>query len=218
MSSRVSFIVVAVVVVALAGAGAMLVLTPAASPPESVRPLQVTPTPLPTPPGAVTVTKPRAGRVLGVDEALHELDLIRPSRPKQAEDFTVKLVDGRGFRLLDHRGKLVFINFWATWCPPCLEEMPAMERLWRQHQGSNFVMLAISLDADPKLVEPFLKEHGLTFAVGLDAKMDLANAYGVRALPSSFIVGRQGDLAALALGPRAWDNDAAHSLIEGLGK
>jgi peroxiredoxin len=108
------------------------------------------------------------------------------------------------------------INFWATWCPPCREEMPAMERLWQHHKDQGFVIVAVSLDADPAVVKPFLDQYKLTFPVALDPKMDLGNAYGVRALPSSFIVDSQGYLAALALGPRAWDNDASHSLVEGL--
>ncbi|OLC16660.1 MAG: hypothetical protein AUH29_04510 [Candidatus Rokubacteria bacterium 13_1_40CM_69_27] len=144
------------------------------------------------------------------------MDLIRPSRTKAAEDFTAPLLGGKSFRLSQHRGQPVLINFWATWCPPCRQEMPSMERLWRQHKDSGFVMLAISLDADPEVVPPFVAEHKFTFQIALDPKMDVANAYGVRALPASFLVDRQGHLAALALGPRTWDNDAAHSLIEGL--
>jgi hypothetical protein len=72
------------------------------------------------------------------------------------------------------------------------------------------------VDAAPDKVQPFLDRLRLSFRVGLDPTMDVANAYGVRALPSSFFVDRQGQLAALALGPRAWDNDASHSLVEGL--
>ena len=88
-----------------------------------------------------------------------------------------------------------------------------MERLWRQNKDRGFVLLAVSVDADPKVVAPFVREHGFTFPVGLDSKMDVANAYSVRALPSSFVIDRQGHLAALALGPRAWDNAASHSLV-----
>lgn len=91
-----------------------------------------------------------------------------------------------------------------------------MERLWQQHKDNGFVLLAVSVDAQPAVVAPFLKNHQLTFATGLDPKMDLANSYGVRALPSSFILDRDGNLAALALGPRTWDNEAAHSLVERL--
>ena len=172
--------------------------------------------PAPTPAAVPRVT--RAGRVLSVDEAIKELDLIRPSRPKLADDFTIATADGKFFRLSAHRGRPVFVNFWATWCPPCLEEMPAMERLWRAQTAAGLVMLAVSVDADAAVVAPFLKGHGLTFPAGLDAKMELANTYGVRALPSSFIIDREGRLAALALGPRAWDNVAAHALVKGLAR
>ena len=165
---------------------------------------------------APVALKARKGRVLSVADAVKELDLIRPSRQKLAEDFTLPLVGGDELRLSAQRGKVVLINFWATWCPPCREEMPAMDRLWRQQKDQGFVLVAVSVDADTKTVKPFLDEHKLTFPAALDPRMDLANAYGVRALPSSFIVDRNGHLTALALGPRAWDNDAAHSLIEGL--
>src|SRR6266704_1993891 len=88
-------------------------------------------------------------------------------------------------KLSEQRGKPVMINFWATWCAPCREEMPAMERLYRRHRERGFVLLAVSVDTDASLVRPFPDQHKLTFPVTLDAKMDLANTYGVRALPSS---------------------------------
>lgn len=160
----------------------------------------------------------RTGRRLSLDAALRDLDLIRPGRPKAAQDFTVPLLQGSRFRLADQRGKVVLINFWATWCPPCREEMPAMERLWQQHRERGFVLIAVSLDADRGQVKPFVTEHQLTFPIGLDSKLEVANLYGIRALPASFIVDRHGQVAALALGPRAWDNDASHSMVEELTK
>ena len=162
--------------------------------------------------------KPRPGRQLPLDAALRELDLIQPSRTRAVQDFTLPLVGGKSFRLTAHRGQILLINFWATWCPPCLEEMPALERLWRQHKDNGFVLVAVSLDSDPGLVGPFLAKHRLTFPVALDPKFEVANLYGVRALPATFVVDRLGNLAALALGPRTWDNDAAHSLVEGLAR
>lgn len=170
----------------------------------------------PGPPGVGP--KPRAGRVLKLDDAIRELDLIKPSRQKVAEDFNLRMADGGAFRLADQRGKVVLVNFWATWCPPCREEMPAMERLYQQHKDHGLVLVAISLDADPAVVPPYLKSGKLTFPVALDPKAETGNKYGVRALPSSFIVDRHGNLTALALGPRAWDNDAAHSLVEALAR
>jgi peroxiredoxin len=155
-------------------------------------------------------------RASGLEEAARQLDLIRPSRPKQASDFTVSLLSGDTLRLAGQRGKPVLVNFWATWCAPCREEMPAMERLYTRHRERGFVLLAVSVDTDAELVKPFLKRYKLTFPVTLDANMDLANAYGVRALPASFLIDRDGYVAALALGPRAWDDRAAHTLVEGM--
>ena len=157
-----------------------------------------------------------AGKSLTLDEAIKELDLIRPPKPKVADDFTIPTASGQTFRLSAQRGRPVFINFWATWCPPCLEEMPALERLWRAQKDGGFVMLAVTVDANPKLATPFIGRHGFTFTVGLDPKMELANTYGVRALPSSFVIDRDGRLAGVAIGPRVWDNTAAHALIERL--
>jgi peroxiredoxin len=162
--------------------------------------------------------KARAGRVLPLPDAIRELELIKPARSKRAEDFSLNTPGSGKVRLLDYRGQVVLINFWATWCPPCLEEMPAMERLYRQHRELGFTLVAVSVDADSKLVAPFVTAHKFTFPVALDPSMSMANTYGVRALPSTFIVARDGTLAALAIGPRHWDNDAAHSLIEGLAR
>jgi peroxiredoxin len=167
-------------------------------------------------PSAESRPSTRKGRVLKLDDAIRELDLIRPSRHKIAEDFSLRTPDGGHFRLADHRGKVVLVNFWATWCPPCREEMPAMERLYRHHRDHGLVLVAVSLDADPALVPPYVSTSKLTFPIALDPKADIGNKYGVRALPSSFVIGRDGTMVALALGPRAWDNDASHSLVEAL--
>jgi peroxiredoxin len=188
---------------------------PPAAPKVGGEPPRATSDPAPvTPAPSAAVAAGRAR--LPLAEAIKELDLIKPARQKLADDFTVPTPGGATFRLADQRGKVVMVNFWATWCPPCLEEMPAMERLYRKHKDAGFTLVAISVDADPKKVTPFVSEHKLTMPIGVDPKMDLASTYGVRALPSSFIVGRDGNLAALAIGPRHWDNEAAHALVEGM--
>jgi peroxiredoxin len=208
---------VAVVVAAvLAAAAVQALLKPTPEPPALVSaPSGAAPaTDRSNADGATADARPKSG--LSLEEAARELDLIRPARPKRADDFAVTLVQGDTLKLKEQRGKAVMVNFWATWCPPCREEMPAMERLYRRHHGRGFVLLAVSVDTDAALVKPFLAQHKLTFPVALDANMELANAYGVRALPASFLIDREGNLAALALGPRAWDNNAAHALVERL--
>ncbi len=209
MRPQLAVLVALGVVVAAVGVGLYATARPGPEPPgTSVAPPPTTPAEAAAPRSSLD-----PDRRVALESAMKGLDLIRPSRVRLAEDFTVPMPGGGRFRLADHRGKVVLVNFWATWCPPCREEMPAMERLFRRHRDSGFVMVAVSVDADPKVVAPFLKRHEFTFAVGLDPEMDLANAYGVRALPSSFVVDRAGHLTALALGPREWDAEAAHTLV-----
>ena len=104
-------------------------------------------------------TTPLAPSSAAVDAAFRDLDLVKPSRNKAAEDFALPALDGGTFRLAEQRGKIVLVNFWATWCPPCLEEMPAMERLWRKHKDAGFVLVAVSVDTDPQKVTPFVKSN-----------------------------------------------------------
>jgi len=148
-----------------------------------------------------------------------ELDLIRPSRPTAAPEFTVPGLTGGRIALRDLRGKAVFLNFWATWCPPCKQEMPSMERLYRRYKDRGFTVLAVSIDtADAATVARFAKKLSLTFPIGLDPKMEVANRYTVRALPSSFLLDPHGIMVAVAMGPREWDGPAARAVIESLLK
>jgi peroxiredoxin len=143
------------------------------------------------------------------------LELIRPTRVQAAKAFAVPTPDGKSLRLADYKGKVVFLNFWATWCPPCKEEMPSMERLYQRFKDKGLVVLAISVDAEgAQVVIPFVKEHKLTYPIGLDPKMNVVEKYGVRGLPSSYFVDKKGNLVAMALGPRDWDSKVAHALIE----
>ena len=218
MRRRLALTAVLFVAAAAAGVGFFAMLTPAPHEPAAAA-TEGDAGPRPEGGGAAAGATPRnvsVGYGPGFDEAVRELDLVRPSRPKRAEDFAVTLVRGEPLKLREQRGKAVMVNFWATWCPPCREEMPAMERLYSRHRERGFVLLAVSVDSDAALVKQFLDKHKLTFPVTLDAKMDLANAYGVRGLPASFLIDRHGYLAALALGPRAWDNRAGNALVEGM--
>ena len=151
-------------------------------------------------------------------DPFQELDLIRPSRSTAAPDFTVPSLVPPPIRLRDLKGSIIFLNFWATWCPPCKQEMPSMERLYRRYRDRGFTILAISIDANTAAVAPFVKTLKLTFPIGLDPKMELADRYTVRALPSSFIIDKNGTMVAITLGPRDWDSSAAHALIESLVK
>lgn len=146
-----------------------------------------------------------------------DLDLIRPRQPSPAPEFTVPRLGSGSLSLKELRGQLVFLNFWATWCPPCKEEMPSMERLYQRYKDRRFTIVAISIDSGASDgVASFVRKLGLTFPIGLDPKLEVANRYTVRALPSSFLIDRTGNTVAVALGPRDWDGNAARAVVEGL--
>jgi len=119
--------------------------------------------------------------------------------------FTFPGLDGKMVSLTDYKGKVVFLNIWATWCPPCKEEMPSMEKLYRQLKGEDFEILAVSIDASgPKAVGPFMKELGLSFPALLDTGGTIQNLYGTTGLPESFIIGKEGLIEEIVIGPKDW--------------
>jgi peroxiredoxin len=159
------------------------------------------------------------GRTAPAEDPVAALSLIRPKPVKDAPDFQVRTPDDRVLRLGDFKGKVVFLNFWATWCEPCREEMPSMERLHHAYKDRGLVVLAISLDSQgASVVNPFVKKFALTFPVALDPKMEVRERYGVWAVPSTFIIDRQGKRVLFANGSREWDSKAAHALFESLLK
>jgi peroxiredoxin len=129
----------------------------------------------------------------------------RLQKGQPAPDFVFPGLDGKMVRLSDYRGKVLFLNVWATWCPPCREEMPSMERLYNELKGNNFEIVAISIDASGgKKVAPFVKEHNLSFPVLLDPEGAIKNRYGITGVPESFIINGQGIIEKVVIGPMDW--------------
>lgn len=108
-------------------------------------------------------------------------------------------------RLVDLRGRVVLLNFWATWCKPCEDEIPSMERLYRDLQGEPFQLLAVSVDDGPEPVDAFRKRFGLSFPLLLDPAHEVANAYQTTRFPESFLLDRDGRVVQRYIGPRRWD-------------
>jgi peroxiredoxin len=123
---------------------------------------------------------------------------------QEARDFTLKTVDGGEVTLSGLRGQVVFLNFWATWCPPCRAEMPSMEALYQRFKDQGLAFAAIDLMENAAAVEGFVRENGFTFPVLLDAGGMAGGQYGVQAVPTTFILDRDGGIIAYAAGARDW--------------
>ena len=122
-----------------------------------------------------------------------------------APNFTFPGLDGKMVSLADFKGKVVFVNIWATWCPPCREEMPSMEKLYQELKSENFEILAVSIDAlGIKVVAPFMKEYKLSFPALLDPEGTIQNLYGTTGVPESFIINKEGIIEEIIIGPMDW--------------
>ena len=136
----------------------------------------------------------------------------------RAPDFTARTLRGEPVALSSLRGEVVLLNIWATWCPPCREEMPSMQRLHEQLGPDGLKIVAVSVDALPgKLnvgqraggdVAAFVREHGLGFAVWHDPSAEIQRTYRTTGIPESFVIGRDGVIVSKVIGATEWDTEA----------
>jgi peroxiredoxin len=143
----------------------------------------------------------------GNDVAALDVDL--PKEAVGAPDFSLPDVTGKMVRLKDFRGKVVFMNFFATWCVPCREEMPAMERLYRTYKDRGLVVLAVDIREGAKTVQAFTQELKLSFPALLDKDGSVAYTYSVRPVPATYLIGRDGKILWRAFGSREWSSGSA---------
>ncbi len=136
-----------------------------------------------------------------------------------APELTLKTLDGQTVKLSDYRGKVVMLNFWATWCPPCRAEMPSMERLYKLMAGDDFVMLALNVEENgAQTVKAFLKSSPHSFPVLLDEEAKAQNTYRVFRFPETFIISREGIIMNHILGAREWDEESTVQYLKFLVK
>jgi len=138
---------------------------------------------------------------------------LKPAKP--APDVAFLDADGAAIKLDAYRGRVLLLNFWATWCAPCVKELPALQALQADLGGPEFDVLIVSVDRKGHdVATPFLEDLGIdTLRTAVDAKSDLARALGAGGLPTTFIIDRQGRVRGRLLGDAEWNSDKAKALI-----
>ena len=148
------------------------------------------------------------------DRLFEALGFQRPSKQVQAPDVTLTDLDGKSVSLKSFRGKVVLVNFWATWCIPCLFEMPEFEQLYQAYKGKGFEVLAVSVDqGDPEVVRRYVVDRKLTYPVFHDPQGHLVLAFRLPGFPATYLLGSDGALLGVLVGPRAWGGPEARALI-----
>lgn len=152
------------------------------------------------------IEKSREQPLRPVEEVMAQQPPPSAMEGKPAPLFTLPALDGGTVNLADYRGKMVFLNIWATWCAPCREEMPAMQRLADKLKGVNFAMVTVSIDKKREDVEKFVRELGLTFTVALDPDENVSRMYQITGVPETFLISPDGIVMHHVIGPGEWDN------------
>ena len=150
------------------------------------------------------------------DDPLTAMKIARVPPGTSAAPFDLSSLDGPSVRLADMKGKVILVNFWATWCGPCKDEMPAFERLRRKLDPERFALLTITTDLQREGIKQFLTNLQVQLPVLFDEQQDVSQAYLVRALPTTVLIDGRGALVGRAVGPREWDGTPAVHLLQSL--
>ena len=141
---------------------------------------------------------------------------ITPNAP--APDFTLKSLQGPNMRLAEQRGRVVLVNFWATWCGPCKQEMPHLNGLYDKYRSSGFVLMGVNVDEDPKTAAGTASRFGLRFPVLFDADKAVSKLYDLQSMPATVLIDRDGKVRFLHRGYRDGLEDAYERQIRELVK
>ncbi len=139
-------------------------------------------------------------------------------KPFEAPNFSVASVDGKMKSRLSTKGKITLLNFWATWCPPCKQEIPTIQRLHDIMKSENFEIMAVDLGEAPKSVKSFLEENKISYPVYLDPKNSLANLYASRGIPSTYILDKNGKFIAGIIGSFDYDTPEFVNIMKELAR
>lgn len=150
------------------------------------------------------------------EDLFKKLQIQRLSENVPAPDFTLADLNGKRIRLKDLRGKVVFLNFWATWCPPCILEMPTMEKLHQEFGNKGLVILAVDFRESPEQVKAFFEKHKFTFTTLLDPEGKVFELYQAWSLPTTTIVNKRGEIVGKVMGYREWHSPDAKEFFRRL--
>jgi len=146
-------------------------------------------------------------------QSLKEQGIGTAPRPLDPIEFELRDLQGKSVKLSSLKGKVVFLNFWATGCGPCRTEMPSMQRLYERFKDQGLEILAVDLQEDGDRVQSFVKELGLTFTVLLDTSGTVGAQYAARAIPTTYLLDRKGFVFARMVGSREWDTPEMLELV-----
>jgi peroxiredoxin len=149
-------------------------------------------------------------------DTFKRLGIEKPGKATPAPDFTLEDLSGRRWSLKSAKGKIVFLNFWATWCVPCRQEMPLMEKLYREFKPDGLEMVAVNFREDKRTVRKFFDELGVSFTVLLDGDGKVCDEYGAWSLPLTYIIDRNGQFIGKTIGDRKWDSEDARAFFREL--
>lgn len=139
--------------------------------------------------------------IAGKDQVLHKID-----NPRNAPAFSLKDIDGKTHSLSDYKGKIVVLNFWATWCPPCRFEMPSMDRAQAQTANENVVFIGINVGEDADTIFTFTADYPVTFPLLMDIHSEVVEQYPVVGLPTTYVIDTEGRMVYQVIGTRDWDD------------
>jgi thiol-disulfide isomerase/thioredoxin len=137
-------------------------------------------------------------------------------KPLASRNFNLQLLTGGNAGLEAFRGNVIFLNFWATWCPPCRDEMPSMENLYQRYKDRGLVILAVDLQENANTVRQFIQSYRLSFPVLLDLDGRVGNNYNIQAIPATYIIDRQGRIIGSKRGSMEWDTPQVFAAFEAL--
>lgn len=152
----------------------------------------------------------------GLDRLFRELSIIPMAEIPPPMDVDLEDLDGKHVRLSDYAGRIVLLSFWATWCPNCREEMPELEKAFRQFAGKGVTVVTVDLQERTSVVAAYRRKNHLSYPILMDRSGSVGRSFGIRAIPTTYIVNRKGLLIGRVMGPREWSGKTGRDFLAAL--